>query len=168
MSSKTTIRNFGEVNPNFFRGAQPRVDEHRNEYAELAAMGVRTVIDLCDEHDRRDYARSSAEKAGLLYHWLPMSDREYPQPQTASSFLALATNPKLWPTMTHCAGGRHRTGAMTAVYRMQIDKWNLKRALAEMESYFGWPVWIHWLSHTEIRRFVRDYAAKLQQKADEH
>ena len=36
------IDNFGEVNANYFRGAQPQ----GRDYADLAALGVKTVIDL--------------------------------------------------------------------------------------------------------------------------
>jgi len=149
---KTTIRNFGRVNDSFYRGAQPRVEE----YAQLAGMGVRTVIDLCDVDDKQSYARAAAEKAGLSYLWLPMSDRKYPAADTAPTFLDISRHTGT-PVFVHCAGGRHRTGAMTAVYRLQVDKWSLKRAMREMESYFGWPVWVHWAGHTKIRDFVKDY-----------
>jgi tyrosine-protein phosphatase SIW14 len=155
------IRNFGRINDNFYRGAQPRVGEHRNEYAELAAMGVRTVIDLCDEHDRKDYARIAARKAALRNQWLPMIDHDYPAHETAPIFLDFATDPTLQPIFLHCAGGRHRTGAMTAVYRMKVDGWSLKDAMRELESYdFGWLHW-RWIGHGAIKQFVKDYAKEI-------
>src|SRR6185369_11042657 len=40
--SKIQIKNFGRTNDNYFRGAQPS----DRDYSDLAAVGVRTVIDL--------------------------------------------------------------------------------------------------------------------------
>jgi len=148
------IHNFGTVVPGqFYRGAQPR----ECEYVELARRGVTMVIDLCDD-DRKDYARVGAGTAGLLYHSLPMSDRDYPGRYAAAMFIELATDPKRQAIFVHCAGGRHRTGAMTAVYRMKIDGWSLKQALDELESYFGFWRGLRWIGHGKIKQFVKDYA----------
>ena len=40
--SHIRIGNFGKINNNYFRGAQPK----GGDYADLAALGVKTVIDL--------------------------------------------------------------------------------------------------------------------------
>ena len=40
--SRIHIGNFGRINDNYFRGAQPR----GTDYRDLAAIGVKTVIDL--------------------------------------------------------------------------------------------------------------------------
>src|SRR5690242_4919698 len=40
--SRIHIGNFGRINDKYFRGAQPR----GNDYRDLAAIGVKTVIDL--------------------------------------------------------------------------------------------------------------------------
>jgi hypothetical protein len=37
-----TIKNFGQMDDRFFRGAQPK----ENDYQQLAALGIKTVIDL--------------------------------------------------------------------------------------------------------------------------
>ena len=39
------INNFGQMNDNYYRGAQPE----RRDYADLAALGVKTVIDLTED-----------------------------------------------------------------------------------------------------------------------
>ena len=41
------IDNFGRVNDNYYRGAQPK----GRDFADLAAAGVKTVIDLAAEGD---------------------------------------------------------------------------------------------------------------------
>ncbi|MFY9555633.1 MAG: hypothetical protein WAV47_13045, partial [Blastocatellia bacterium] len=43
--SNVTIKNFGQMDDHFYRGAQPK-DE---EYKELAALGVKAIIDLRDD-----------------------------------------------------------------------------------------------------------------------
>jgi tyrosine-protein phosphatase SIW14 len=57
----------------------------------------------------------------------------------------------------HCQGGRHRTGAMTAVYRMTQDGWTADRAYQEMNQYKfeGFP------GHPELKSFVYDYYTQL-------
>jgi len=157
-----SIRNFGRVTDNFYRGGQPRVEE----YGQLPVMGIKTVIDLTDEHDHQGYAQAAIAKAGLMSHWLPMSDRDYPSETCAQTFLdtveGIKHHPVLWqPVFVHCAGGRHRTGAMIAVYRMKVDGWDLKRAMKELESYFGF--WHGWWGHQQIKKFVEDYWAKIQE-----
>src|SRR4026208_2196020 len=149
------IRNFGKINANFYRGAQPR----EREYAELTAMGIKSVIDLCDDHDRKDYANGEATGAGLWYVPFPMSDRDYPAERIAPNFLRIitGTNRGHTPMFLHCAGGRHRTGALTAIYRMKVDNWTLKEAMDELESYFGFWGSARWWGHREIERFIENY-----------
>ena len=47
---KTKIKNFGCINENFFRGAQPK----DSDYQDLATMGVKTIIDLRDDSERNE------------------------------------------------------------------------------------------------------------------
>jgi hypothetical protein len=52
--------------------------------------------------------------------------------------------PERQPVVIHCAGGRHRTGSMSALFRLEYDRWPIDRVLAEMYSYkFGPPVALH-------------------------
>ena len=44
-NTDVSIKNFGQMDDRFFRGGQPKQDE----YKELAALGIKTVIDLRDE-----------------------------------------------------------------------------------------------------------------------
>ena len=49
------------------------------------------------------------------------------------------------PVYVHCKGGRHRTGGMTAIYRIAHDGWTADQAFKEMQEYdfdngiFGGP-----------------------------
>ena len=128
-TAAVTIENFGKVNDRIYRGAQPAGDHYR----QLVEFGIKTVLDLRGDADLG--ARSAAEKAGLKYINLPLESKEYPQADAAARFLEIVNNEENWPVYTHCAGGRHRTGAMIAVYRMSIDNWTVNQAYNEMKDY---------------------------------
>lgn len=142
-----SISNFGKVNDHFYRGAQPDGEE----YSQLAALGIKTVVDLRD--DPKSYARPMAERAGLHYINFPMSDTRYPQPDTAQRFLEIVNNPANWPVYVHCAGGRHRTGVMTAVYRISVDGWDIDQAYREMKDYDFYTAW----GHKAMKDYIYDY-----------
>ncbi len=145
------VENFGKVNDHYYRGAQPE----EGQYEQLKTLGVKTVIDLRD--DPRDYAKAKAELAGLRYINLPMSDKKYPVEDNVSKFLQSANDADNWPIFVHCAGGRHRTGAMTAVYRVTMENWNVERAYDEMKDYDFYTRW----GHKAMKTFVFDYAKEL-------
>jgi protein tyrosine/serine phosphatase len=146
-SEECKVENFGKVNDHFYRGAQPE----ENQYEQLAALGVKTIIDLRD--DPKSYAKPMAEKAGLLYLNLPLSDTKYPSEENVKKFLELANGEQNWPVFVHCAGGRHRTGAMAAVYRMTNEGWDIQRAYSEMKDYDFYTRW----GHKAMKTFVFDY-----------
>lgn len=148
------VDNFGKVTDFYYRGAQPKGEE----YEQLAAIGVKTVIDL--RNDPKDYAKTLAEQAGLRYINFPMSDKDYPAPDAASKFLALIKDQENWPVYVHCAGGRHRTGAMTAVFRMTVQGWDINRAYEEMKEYDFYTRW----GHKAMKKFVYDYYRDLNSR----
>jgi protein tyrosine/serine phosphatase len=141
------IGNFGQVTDFYYRGEQPR----GADYNQLAAIGVKTIIDLRD--DPKDYAKALTEQAGMKYINLPMSDKDYPAPEVAARFLSLVNDESNWPVYVHCAGGRHRTGAMTAVFRMTVQGWDANRAYEEMKDYDFYTRW----GHKAMKKFVFDY-----------
>ena len=49
-------------------------------------------------------------------------------------FLKIVNDPKNQPVYVHCVGGRHRTGVMTAIYRMTVDKWSLGSGVQRNEA----------------------------------
>jgi protein tyrosine/serine phosphatase len=145
------VDNFGQVTEFFFRGAQPKGEE----YKKLAALGIKTVIDL--RNDPKDYARELCEGAGMRYINFPLNDKESPSPEAPSKFLELINNRENWPVYVHCAGGRHRTGAMAAVFRMTVQGWDINRAYQEMKTYDFYTRW----GHKPIKEFVFDYYRNL-------
>lgn len=146
----TSIRidNFGQVNPHYYRGAQPR----GRDFAALAAAGVKTVIDLAAEGDPAEQA--NATNAGMRFVRIPMTTHQAPGADTIARFLALVNDPVNQPVYVHCMGGRHRTGVMTAIYRMTDDGWSPAQAFREMKQYkFGAD-----FLHPEFKDFVLGFA----------
>ena len=148
------IKNFGQMDERFYRGARPKDDD----YQALAALGVQTVIDLTD--NSMEYEKPAVEAAGLRYVNIPMVDKSYPKMDQINEFLKVVDDPATGKFYLHCAGGRHRTGVMGAVYRFHHYGWNLDQVLAEMEKFdfnSGW-------GHGKQKDFVKDYWQQIQAK----
>jgi len=152
--SDIKIKNFGQMDDRFYRGAQPKEED----YKQLAAIGIKTVIDL--REDPTDYEKRDAEAAGMRYVNLPMSDKDYPPAATIDQFLKLIDEPSTGKFFVHCAGGRHRTGVMGAVYRFNHYNWNFDQVYAEMKKYDFYTRF----GHGEMKKFVEDYAVSFQNR----
>src|SRR5262249_23345688 len=121
-NAAVAIENFGQVNDHIYRGGQPKGDNFR----QLAALGVKTILDL--RSDAESDAKAESERAGLHYMNLQLKPKKYPGADAAARFLEIVNNQENWPVYVHCAGGRHRTGSMIAVYRMVMDHWTVDQA----------------------------------------
>ena len=148
------IKNFGQMDDRFFRGAQPK----ENDYRQLAALGIKTVIDLQDSPT--DYEKRDVEALGMKYVNIPMSDKDYPETTKIDEFLKLVDDPSTGKFYVHCAGGRHRTGVMGAVYRFNRYNWNYDQVYAEMKKYDFYTRW----GHGDMKKFVQDYAVTFQNR----
>src|SRR6266478_1584764 len=144
------IRNFGQMDARFYRGAQP--DE--SDYKDLKALGVKTVIDLQDHPT--SYEKRDVEALGMRYVNLPMSDSSYPKDESINAFLKLVNDPATGVFFAHCAGGRHRTGVMGAIYRFNVNHWNYDQAYAEMKDYDFYTRF----GHGDLKTYVEDYAKR--------
>jgi protein tyrosine/serine phosphatase len=119
-------------------------------------MGISTVIDLREEPDCHE--RRMVEEMGMRYVNIPMTDTDYPDSKQIDAFLALANEPTTGRFFVHCAGGRHRTGVIGAVYRLTVSGWNFDQVYSEMKSYDFYTRW----GHSPLKRFVQDYAGRLK------
>jgi protein tyrosine/serine phosphatase len=153
-SRKTHIKNFGCVNESYYRGAQPKEEDYR----ELSLMGVKTVIDLQREGEADE--QRMVEAAGMKFYRIPMSDKAWPAPEQTAEFLKIINDPANQPIFVHCKGGRHRTGAMTAIYRMTHDDWTADQAFQEMKQYdfdYGY-------GHGALKDYVYAYFSRMSRK----
>lgn len=147
-----TIPNFGQVSDIYYRGAQPEGDD----FAALKALGVKTIIDLTEE----DAKGREARDAGLTFFQIKMSSTSAPTAAQVEEFLKIVNNPQYQPVYVHCKGGRHRTGTLTAVYRMANEGWTPDRAYEEMLKYdfdYGF-------GHGGQKKFVYAYGNELARK----
>jgi tyrosine-protein phosphatase SIW14 len=144
-TAKIRIDNFGQINPTYYRGAQPK----DRDYADLAKLGIKTLINLTsDDADASEQAM--AERAGMQYLHIPMTTHQPPTPDQLATFLKSVNDPASQPVYVHCVGGRHRTGVMTAAYRMTKDAWTADQAFKEMKRYKFGPDFLH----AEFKAFV--------------
>jgi protein tyrosine phosphatase (PTP) superfamily phosphohydrolase (DUF442 family) len=146
-SSEIRIKNFGQMDERFFRGGQPK----ERDYKALAELGIKTVIDLRDDPEL--YEKPIVESLGMTYVNIPMIAKKYPTDEAISSFLKLVSDPSTGKFYVHCAGGRHRTGAVGAVYRYQVYNWTFDQVYKEMKQYDFYTAW----GHGAFKDFVKDY-----------
>ena len=151
-ASNVRIDNFGRVNANYYRGAQPE----GQDYHDLAALGVKTIINLTSD-DAQPNERQMTERSGMRYVQIPMTTHQEPTNAQIAQFLSIVNDPASQPVYVHCVGGKHRTGVMTAIYRMTNDGWSADQAFSEMKQYkFGAD-----FLHSEFKRVVYAYPAQL-------
>jgi protein tyrosine/serine phosphatase len=158
--SATPVENFGKVNDNYYRGSQPDAEG----FNQLKRLGIKTVIDL-----RKDSQAEEPEQvraSGMQYFNIPMKANQAATPEQTDYFIKLVNDPANWPVYVHCKGGRHRTGALTAVYRITHDGWTADQAYDEMKKYdfnnglFGGPA----AQRKFVYSFYENHAASAGQK----
>jgi protein tyrosine/serine phosphatase len=144
------IKNFGKMDDRLYRGAQPKPED----YKDLKQLGIKTVVDLTDSP--KDYEKQNVEALGMRYVNIPMSDSSYPKQEQVDAFLKLVNDPSTGAMFIHCAGGRHRTGVMGAIYRFNVNHWNYDQVYAEMKDYDFYTRF----GHGDLKTFVEDYSKK--------
>ena len=135
-SSKVQIKNFGCINENFYRGAQPK----EQDYADLAAMGVKTIIDL--QRDGNTTEQGLVEAQGMKFYRIGMSDKNQPSAEQAELFLKIVNDPANQPVFVHCLG------------------WSADQAFLEMKRYdFDYG-----MGHGSLKRYVFDFYSHIEEK----
>ncbi len=148
--SNTKISNFGQMDERFYRGARPK----ERDFQALKALGINTVIDLTDNTpDEKRYA----EAAGLRYVNIAIPDKHDPSDAQIAQFLKLVNDPATGKFFVHCAGGRHRTGVMGAIYRFTNYHWNFDQVYAEMLNFDFYTS----NGHDGQKKFVEKYWARI-------
>ena len=92
----------------------------------------------------------------MKYVNIPMMGKKYPTVEATDAFLKTINDPATGKFFVHCAGGRHRTGAMGAVYRVQFYDWDFDQVYQEMKHYDFYTRF----GHQAFKDFVEDYANK--------
>lgn len=144
------LSNVGRVASGVYRGAQPKPEG----YATLAAMGIRTVINLRLLHSERE----AVTAAGMKSIEIPMNTFKDVSPEKVKRVIGFIRDPANQPVFVHCAHGQDRTGIVVAAYRMEADGWSREDAIAEMQAFGFNDIW------HELMEFVQKYPATASRK----
>jgi protein tyrosine phosphatase (PTP) superfamily phosphohydrolase (DUF442 family)/uncharacterized membrane protein YkoI len=144
------VENFGQVTEKYYRGGKVTPEGVAN----LARLGVRTIIDLRDEESPGE--PEACKQLGIRYYKFPFNGHATPDSAAVAEILSIVRN-ATEPVYVHCSAGKHRAGTICALYRMRVQGWSPEQAWAEQKSYgFGLPE-----EHPELFAFV--YGSGAQQ-----
>ena len=142
------IPRFAEIEPGLTRGGQPTAEGLQF----LRERGYRTVISF----RRNSPERRALEGMGIRYVEIPMRAGLFgatpPTREDVARFLEVVSDSSQRPAFIHCRRGKDRTGAMAAIYRIEVSGWRNEDALREMLS-FGFD-----RRYRKLMNYVRDYA----------
>ena len=144
------LPNFHQVNERLYRGAQPLT----GGLERLAALGIKTIINLRGEDEDTRAAEEKARAGGLRYVSVPMSGIKRPSDEQVEEVLAIINAPENWPVFVHCKHGSDRTGTIIAVYRISQDGWSTKDAKKEAKLYG-----LSWIQF-RMKDYIKDYGRK--------
>jgi protein tyrosine/serine phosphatase len=143
--------------PILIRSPQPDLDDLVTLHKRYK---VRTVLNLRGQNvDESWYQQEKigVKQIGARWVHLAVNSGRRPSSEIVHEFFRLIEEPGNWPILLHCQGGVHRTGFMTAIYRMQYQGWTAEAAIAEMDkNYFNWG--------TKDRSAVKDYLRQYKRK----
>ena len=137
-----------EVTPGkFYRCGQLTADGFRDA---VKRYKIRTVINLQNEapdpllpqtYLGEPVVRESevCRELGVRYvvlapDLLPPHRVPAERPRVIGEFLEVLDDPSAYPVLLHCRAGLHRTGLLTAVYRMEYEGWTLAAAVRELRA----------------------------------
>jgi protein tyrosine/serine phosphatase len=129
---------YERVTAQLYRGPQPS----EAELDQLAAQGVKTIVDL---RFGKRHAKQEIHKArmlGLNYIHMPLGYL-IPSKKKIKHILSIIRNPKCQPVFLHCHYGQDRTGMVVAIYQVQDQGTPLEEALKDMQKHKFKP----WLLH---------------------
>lgn len=122
--------------PNFHttrKGVLYRSGQPRGLGLEFVRLyGIRTLINLrSPDSDGTPEEKSFAAANGLNFYNFSIGSSTAEIDKAAQRFLAIAADKSNWPILVHCSRGKERAGVMSAIYRIEFDRWRNADALAE-------------------------------------
>jgi tyrosine-protein phosphatase SIW14 len=120
----------------------------------VSRLGIRTIVNLQDDfpdpYIRKSFWTDQGIKESDLCRRLNVryvliepdlvSRYKVPEerPFAIDRFLQIMDDPSNYPVLIHCKAGLHRTGVLTAVYRMEYQGWSRHDAFEELRAHgFG-------------------------------
>lgn len=149
------LPNFHQVNSKLYRGAQPKAGGLK----ELAARGIKTIVNLRGQGEGVRAEAAEASAAGLRFFNIPFDRKGRPDDADLKQVLTIIDTPEYQPVFVHCQQGADRTGTVIAIYRITHDDWTSERAKAEANRY-GMHPW-----ERGMKNYIHDYYLRhLQEK----
>ena len=180
-----TAKRFREVSPGrFYRSGQPTASGLREM---IQRYKIKTVINLQHEHPDPPLCETwvgnwfggaktpeseICARLGVRYVLIPADVVPNPddltvQPPGVGEFLKVLDDESAYPVLLHCLAGLHRTGRLTAIYRMEYEGWGLGEAFRELRANgYGYEkateadkMLVHFVQNYQPRPKKRDRAA---------
>ena len=130
-SESVGIPRFAEICPGLSRGGEP--NETTLKY--LRDKGFKTIVSFLPSPAES----ASVVQSGMKYVHIPMHSGPFsadpPTDEQVQQFLSVAGDTTQYPMFIHCHAGKDRTGAMSAIYRMQVCGWTRDEAIEEMKAF---------------------------------
>jgi protein-tyrosine phosphatase len=146
----------------------------------VARFKIRTVLNLQDDFPDPDIYQSFwdwhttkeselCRRLGVHYvlikpDLIPRRRVPLERPAAVDEFLDLMDREDSYPVLIHCKAGLHRTGVMTAVYRMEYQGWTADEAYAELKAH-GFGDWVCTSANDYVNQYVLQYRRGLRHAA---
>ncbi|MBN9118455.1 MAG: tyrosine-protein phosphatase [Planctomycetes bacterium] len=141
-------KRFREVDPGrFYRSGQMTAAGFRET---IERYNIKTVVNL--QHEEPDpllpehwlgkgkvNESELCKQFGVSYKLLkpdilPPGNTTDMKPPVIDEWVKLLDDEKSYPILLHCKAGLHRTGRLTAIYRMEFHRWSAGEALREARA----------------------------------
>lgn len=94
--------------------------------------GIRTLINLRKPHsDGTPAEKAYAAENGLKFYNFSIGRSHEDIERTVNRFLEIVDEKSHWPILLHCSRGKERSGVLSAVFRIEYDRWPNEQALQE-------------------------------------
>jgi len=123
------LPHFGTVREGtLYRSGQPR----GLGLAWVKYSGIRTLINLRQPDSKgTPEEKAFAAENGLNFYNFSIGSSHADIEQTVGRFLAIIDDQSNWPILVHCSRGKERSGVLSAVFRIEYDRWPNDQALQE-------------------------------------
>lgn len=99
----------------------------------LRVRGIRTLINLRDpDKDGVAEEKAFAEENGLRFYQFPIGSSHEATQDAVKRFLAIVDDKSPRPILVHCSRGKDRSNVLSAIFRIEYDRWSNELALEEL------------------------------------